>query len=755
MDDYKKQLELENRYLNRIMEIIEKKVSAETEKLRNKRGQLIADRKDMYENTTHYSNDFEKLSDAIQYLKPIEMQTYDVEATEARIKKYNRMRQTPYFARIDFTEEGFDKESIYIGLGNLIDDKTHQTYICDWRAPISSIFYRFGLGKASYKAPYGTIEGEVSLKRQFEIKNSTVQYFFDSDMTIMDDILKQALSQNTSAKMKSIVETIQKEQDVIIRDIENELLIVQGVAGSGKTSIALHRVAYLIYQGLTENLSADNIILITPNSLFEKYIDNVLPELGENNIQTFTMEEMFDNVFKGRIQINNRNTLIEEIITTEDADKKNLIKSSMEFVLSKEFLLIIKRYLKYFEHKLIDYRDVFYNGECIVNRQLIKAEMLRQNDISLPLEKRLETLENRIMLKIHELRKLRLEKLERFISEYPEHIYEIKPLARLLSLKENTAIKKEIVNFTRVDTLKLYKRLVRDKRLFYRMSEGLHLPANIEAILEYVEADLQKPGISYDNGIVLLVMKLILGGCDNYSEIMQVVVDEAQDYYPVHYEILRRCFANAKFTIMGDINQTIEKASDLSLYSDIKQILNKKRSSTIMINKSFRCSYEINRLSSYLSAGEMVIQSFERYESLPELVRAENRKQMSIYIEKMVNSYVSEGFKSIAIICKSMSDVEQTYEEIGNRLGAALIDNNSFESINKVTILPVYMAKGLEFDAVIVYNANDEMYNTQEDRQLLYICCTRALHRLSIFYTEKKSRLLPDDDNIVQTSRYY
>lgn len=749
MDNYKEQLVSEKNYLERIKGIIKKQMSDETDKLKNKRGQLVADRKDMYENTTHYSSDFEKLSDAIQYVKPIEMQTYDYEATEARIRKYDRMQQSPYFARIDFTEEGFDRESIYIGLGNLTDEKTRQTYICDWRAPISSIFYRFGLGKASYKAPYGIIEGEVSLKRQFEIKKGEMQYFFDSSMTIIDDILKQALSQNTSAKMKSIVETIQKEQDLIIRDIENDLLMVQGVAGSGKTSVALHRVAYLMYHGLTGNLSSNNIILITPNNLFEKYIDNVLPELGEKNIQALTMEEIFDNIFEEKIDMCNRNTLLEEIISTRDMNKKILIKSSMEFILSKEFLMIIERYLKYFEHKMIDFRDIYYNGECIANRHLTKAELLKQNEISLPLEKRLETIEKRIMIKIHELRKPRLGKLEKFIAEYPEHIYEVKPLARLLSLKENTSIKKEVMKFSRIDVMALYKRLAGDLNLFYRMAEGISLPENIEKIMEYVRADLQNPVLSYDNAMVLLVMKLILGGCERYKEIMQVVVDEAQDYYPVHYEILKRCFGNAKFTVLGDINQTIEKTTDLSAYSDIRQILNKKRSSTIMMNKSFRCSYEINKFSSCFSDGHMEIESFERHESLPDIIRAGNHGQMNENAVNKVNEYQSEGFQSIAIICKSMTGAVQLYKEIGSELGAALINTDSFETINKVTILPVYMAKGLEFDAVLIYDANDDMYWDSEDRQLLYICCTRALHRLSIFYSGKKSRLIPDNPNII------
>ncbi len=744
MENYHEQLEFEKNHLEKIKARIEAQLTKELVKLKEKKGQLIADRKDMYENTSHYSQDFEKLSDAITFLKPIEVQTYDYEATEARIKKYERMGQSPYFARIDFIEEGFEKESIYIGLGNLSDEKTHQTYICDWRAPISSIFYRYGLGSAKYKAPYGDIEGEVTLKRQFEIRKGELQYLFDSSMTIIDDILKQALSQNSSAKMKSIVETIQKEQDIIIRDIENDLLIVQGVAGSGKTSVALHRVAYLMYHGLTDNLTANNIILITPNNLFEKYIDNVLPELGEKNIQALTLEEMFDSVFDEKIKISHRNQLIEEIITLKDIEKKKLLKSGMEFKLSKEFLIIIDRYLKYFEHRMLDFRDIFYSGEFIVNRHLIKSELLSQNDISLPLEKRLEKIEKRIMLRIHELRKHRLERLEKFIGEYPEHIYEVKPLARLISLKENTALKKEIHKFTRVDALEVLKRLAGDKNLFFRMAHGLKLPENIKDILTQMKKGLEEPILQYDNGMVLLATKLKLAGCDRYKDIMQVVVDEAQDYYPVQYEILKKSFTNAKFTVMGDINQTIEKTADLSVYSDIKEILNKRRSSTVLMKKSFRCSYEINRFSSYFGDKDIEIESFERYEGLPEVIKTQSCEKMEIALREKVDQYRTDGYQSIAVICKSMVESEDLYNKIGKQLGAVLINQKSFESVNQVTILPVYMAKGLEFDAVILWDTSDGTYSDSDDRQLLYISCTRALHRLSLMYTGNKSRFIPD-----------
>lgn len=743
INNYSEQFELEKVYLSKVTKAIKDSLDKEYQKMLSKKNELIAARKDMYENTIHSSLDFEKLSDAIQYLNPIRIQTFDYEITDSRIRKYEKMILSPYFARIDFAEEGTSVEKIYIGLGNLTDEKTQETYICDWRSPIASIFYRYELGKASYTAPYGLISGEVKLKRQYEIKNSQLVYFFDSSVTVLDNILRQVLSQNSSAKMKSIVETIQKEQDIIIRDIESDLLIVQGVAGSGKTSVAMHRVAFLMYHGVKSNLSVNNIALITPNNLFGKYIENVLPELGEKNIQTITMEDIFENTFENSMSIESRNSLLEEIINGKDTNNINIKKSSVEFKLSRTFRTILQRYLNLYEYKMIEFRDIFYNGQCIANRQLLKQELLKNNDVAIPLEKRLNTIENRIMLKMQEMRKSRLEKLEKFTSNYPEHIFEVKAFARLLLLKENKAIYNEIRKFTRIDVAGIYRKLIKNKNLFFKLAKGLELPSNIDQILAYTIENLDNQQVSYEDGMVLLLLKLYISGSYLYKDIKQVVVDEAQDYYPLQYEILKQAFSDTKFTVVGDINQTLQKNCDISIYNDIKDILNKKKSSMVYMNKSFRCSYEINKFSSNFIDENVDIESFDRYSDEPKIVKADKDSHLEELIVDEIELCKKAGNESIAIICKSISDARDLQMSIGRGIGAILIDTDGFDISSGVSILPVYMSKGLEFDAVIVYQTNNENYKSEEDKKLLYIASTRALHRLSLFYTGVGSPLLP------------
>ncbi|MBU3144061.1 AAA family ATPase [Clostridium sp. CF012] len=742
MDNYEENLQQENIYLEETLSVIAQQLEYEENKILSNKQKLVAARRDMYENTCHSADDFDKNSETVQYLNPLAIQTFDYQAREERIEELKKLLISPYFARIDFYEKRYGKESIYIGIASLINDETYDTYIYDWRAPISSIFYRYEIGEVSYQAPCGKVTGEVSLKRQYEIKNSKLQYFFDSSVNIMDDILKKVLSGNTSSKMKSIVETIQREQDMVIRDIENDLVIVQGVAGSGKTSVALHRVAFLMYQGLTSKLSMNNIVLISPNSLFDKYISNVLPELGEKNVSTLTFEDIFTDIFEGRIEIKSRNSLLEKIITAGSMAEKELLKSGMEFKLSKNFILILDVYLNYFEHRIIEISDVYYNGEYIADRQLLKAELIHYNKVNMPLEKRLSIIEARIMKKLQESRKTRLPKLEKFASNYQEHRFEIKPFARLLSVKQSATLQRIIYKFTRLDVAELYKKLFKSKELFYRISKGIELPSNIEQILDYTNCNLQDRSLCYEDGIALLYLKLKMSGGNSYKDIKQVVVDETQDYYPLHFEVLKHLYVNAKYTIMGDINQTIEKNADLTIYHDIKTILSKKKTTTVFMTKSFRCSYEINTFSSQFIDANVEIESFDRHEDVPEIHKNSCNSEMEFEIIKGVAQYQKEGYESIAIICKSMCEAKCLFESIGKSIGATLLNESVDDTSIGVVLVPIYMAKGLEFDGVIIYQTNNENYKTEDDKKLLYIASTRALHKLSLYYTGHISKLI-------------
>lgn len=743
MAEYNDKYIEEVNYLEEIIDLLKYKLDTETEKLIEQKTDLIAARKEMWENTTHSSSDFDKLSDLNQYLSALNSQTFNYTELERRIAKYEKMIDSPYFSRIDFTEDGYDDtEKIYIGLFNLMDEDTHEIKVYDWRAPISSIYYRSELGPVEYKAPSGIIKGTVSLKRQYKIINGKLEYFFDSNVNIVDEMLMEALSKNMTSKMKTIVETIQKQQDLIIRDLDNDLLVVQGVAGSGKSSVALHRIAFLLYQGLNLQLSSNNIIVISPNTLFSKYISNVLPELGENNISEYTFENIFVKLFDNKLSVKTKSENFENIICAETEVKRNLLRSYDEFKGSTVFMKIIERFIKYFERKLIPFEDVYFDGEIIETRQLLKAFLL-SGKLDMPTAKKLKIIESRIMDRVHDKKNIRRSKIEEAVNKSKEHEFEVKAFTRVLAARETSSFLNKIHKFTEFNSYDLYKKMFSDKRLFKKLAQGLSLPDNIDEIIDCTNQSIADPcNIPYADGIAMMYLKVKAEGTDSLSRIKQVIVDEAQDYYPMHYYLLKNLFKEARFTIVGDVNQAVERKSDISFYDEIISIFNFEKSNKIFLNKSYRSSYEISKFSERFLEEGINTEYFKRTEEAPEVVYKKDSESLENEMIKNIDSYKYQGYNSIAVICKNRKEAVNLYFRIKGKINVKLVDYLSEQNLNGIIIVPVYLAKGLEFDAVMVYGVDNKNYNTVYDKKLLYVACTRALHRLSLYYTGKISRFL-------------
>jgi DNA helicase-2/ATP-dependent DNA helicase PcrA len=330
-----------------------------------------------------------------------------------------------------------------------MDRNTGQVYVYDWRAPISSIFYRYELGGAMYDSPLGISRGDVSLKRQYQIRNSKLKYFFDCSVRITDEILQEVLS-HTSAKMKNIIETIQKEQDVIIRDRDHELLIVQGVAGSGKTSIALHRIAFLLYEGLNSNLQSNNVIIISPNTVFSHYISSVLPELGEENVRQSIFDDLVLDTFQGRFGEETRDMQLETLINSRAKTERDQRHQSIDFKGSRIFKQILDRLLWHYAHRHLVFEDVYYIGTILATRQQLKNRFLH-NEIGVPMAKQLKRIEKTLLEKVHPLQKNRLKRLEKIVAKSEGHEFEIKSFSRLLAIKQAKAFRERIQRFTNVD----------------------------------------------------------------------------------------------------------------------------------------------------------------------------------------------------------------------------------------------------------------------------------------------------------------
>jgi DNA helicase-2/ATP-dependent DNA helicase PcrA len=498
-----------------------------------------------------------------------------------------------------------------------------------------------------------------------------------------------------------------------------------------------------MYQGLNLKLSANNIIVISPNSLFSKYISNVLPDLGEENINEYTFENIFLKLFENKLSMKTKSENYENIIIAETEEKRNFLRAYDEFKGSIIFIKIIDRFIDYYEHKLIPFEDVYYNGQIIEKRELLKAFLL-SGKLNMPAAKKLKIIEGRIMEKVRDMRNIRRSKIENAVNKLNNHEFEIKSFTRVLAAKETQSLINKLRKFTEFETFEIYKKLFSDINIFKKISNGLNLPENIDDIISYTNSALNDPfNIPYSDGIALMYMKLKAEGCDLFSGIKQVVVDEVQDYYPMHYHILKILYPYARFTIVGDINQSIEKSSDISLYDEIISIFNFEKSNKIFLNKSYRSSYEINIFSTKLLDSENETEFFKRNEEEPIINKASSSSNLQDEIVKTIEKYKSQGFSSIAVICKNRKEASELYFKLSSSIKIKLIDYLDYDSVLEGTlILPVYLAKGLEFDAVIVYEANDKKYNTEYDKKLLYIACTRALHRLSLFYTGKISRFL-------------
>ena len=710
----------EEKRLAQTISLAEEQLKQAKEAADKKKSEIIEAKKDVRENTEHgitslYTSDgFEALVELSQYINPVTDKIIDYEEEEHKILLLEKMIKSPYFARIDFKFDDEDEfEKIYIGRSSLRKNSYQEMYVYDWRSPIASVFYRFMTGEAFYDAPCGRVTGELNLKRQYEIKNGTLEYFFDSDVQIVDEFLRQLLSQNTTAKMKAIVETIQHEQDVVIRDMENDLLMVQGVAGSGKTSIALHRAAYLMYQGLQTKLSANNIMIISPNSIFEQYISNVLPELGEDNVISSVFEDILSALLIGR-KIQSRNDFLENLIV--NSKYKEISRNSIEFKTSSFFREILDQFLIDIPRQWIEFEDVYYEGKCVVSGQILKDKILGRPET--PLGIKLEQLEDYILEQIFGTGKGRGHK------------------------EEKNLIKQEIQKFIKIDIVELYKILFSNEAYFYSLLQNSNPSQNIKNIWKYTKENLEADSLYYDDAIAIAYLYLKIYGTNKYKNIKQVVIDEAQDYYPLQYEIFNFLFSNAKFTILGDMKQTLAKKEDISFYEQIQKILNKKKSSLIMLDKSFRCTNEILNFSLKFIEKSSQIKSFNRNGDSPKVYIADNSEIFIDEIVKEINLCQEKGFQSICLICKTEKNSIYLFNKIKHKLDIQLIKNGSVSDLQGVFILPVYMSKGLEFDTVLICDADSQNYHDEDDKNLLYVACTRALHKLSLFCENEVSPLI-------------
>ena len=734
----------ENEWLQQVLKEVKKQFDEKRDMKERFKSNAIETQKQLWQDVGSLSieNGLEQVVDFMVFIDAMKIQKRRHEFTKKLQEKYERMLVSPYFGRIDFLEAGDKKaEKYYIGISNLVDDN-YDILIYDWRAPVSSIFYDYEIGEARYECPEGIVDGKLTLKRQYKISNGEIEYMFDSNLKIDDEILQGILSKSTDSKMKAIVTTIQREQNKVIRNEEYKNLIVQGPAGSGKTSVALHRIAYLLYKH-RDKISARNILIFSPNEIFNDYISNVLPQLGEDNMNQTTFKEYMHSALGGKFVKENYSQMMEYILNTKKESDYQSRVSSIKYKASLEFMKVLKKYTAYAEKAERNFKDIICRNKLVISAK--ELQQLFSNDyMQFPLKRRLQKIRERILFLLEYYEKQRMEEVAAELENTGDYIskVEIKELSINAVKNEMKDIYYEVDKMTEFDLTEIYKKLFENFELFCEEYNNKFSKEEIEKIKYYTLNNINRRILNYEDQPPLLYLKGVLGDLPKTSEIKYVIIDEAQDYTPLQYEILYQLFKSAKITMLGDLNQSINPYMNVGNYNNISGIFPQDNTCIINLTKSYRSTKEITAFSRKLLNTEASSEYVERNGDEPLIVGFQSEQAIKDRLVEDIKNYKEKGYNSIGIITRTAAEADEVYGFLNDRTHVKAIMKDDDEFINDTLVIPSYLAKGLEFDVVLIYNAGNENYGCEEERLLLYTACTRALHVLCVYYSGKCTPLL-------------
>ena len=647
---------------------------------------------DLYDNEEKQQEFKKYVWDTRSELDPTEMKTIisnneqEIDNLEMKAKYYKKLykiQNNPYFAKIVFKNDENINPNIYIGLTYLTKDNENVIY--DWRAPISSIFYDYESGDCEYEAPGGTVKGYLENKRQFTIEDSKIKRVFDSKLNVQDDLLQEVLSQRNNDYMKNIVNTIQQEQNAIIRNIKDKHLIVQGIAGSGKTSVALHRIAFLLYK--IKNLTSDKVLIFAPNQVFSEYISNVLPELGEENTKETTFSDFLETYITEYKHIESFTSFVERYYKYEEENPK-LIK----FKQSDEIIKVMEEYIQNYTKKA-KFTEEILNRELYISKEKLNY-YLNERYSTIPLLERIDEISDKIAEQTFRGNKSKARQVRKWL--------------------------KERINIS-LDMKEIYKNFFTSKEFE---------KAYPYQISEVYLRKLDEKTISFEDACLFVYMKSLLHFLGNDYQIEQTIIDEAQDYNKLQYILLKKILKKSKFTILGDINQTINPYYEYNSLEDLKEVF--EGSTYLELTKTYRSSPEIIEHTNKILNLNLV-SAIRRDTKIPVIFRnKDNYKEQMIYdIETL-----QKKCKSIAIITKTDTEAIDIYKKLKPTLEELTLITSGSKNFNrKLIVIPSYMAKGLEFDASIIYTDKNNKYKPEE-KYLYYVACTRSQHYLIIYNQE-------------------
>ena len=611
---------------------------------------------------------------------------------ESVINKHKRLTKIlaiPYFGRIDFLEKKENSKvmPIYIGIHTFYDPESRATLIHDWRAPVSSMFYDHELGEAGYRSPSGEIKGVISLKRQYRIRGGKMEFMIESALTVHDDILQKELSSNADDKMKNIVATIQREQNRIIRNEDIRTLIIQGVAGSGKTSIALHRIAYLLYT-FRDSISSKDILIISPNKVFSDYISNVLPELGEETVPETSMEQILSGVLEHKYKYQTYFGLVNELLEKPSSSLIDRIAYKASF----GFISELDKFILHIENTYFKAADVKLTKYITIPAPFIEEQYLRFNRY--PIRRRFDAMADYMldMLKI-------------------QYAFTVTTAGRNL-------LKKEIrLMFAGNNDIQVYKDFFKwtNNPGMFKMRKGHTLEYSDLAPLAYLHLALE-------------------GNGNQPFRVKHLLIDEMQDYSPIQYKVIQKLLPCRK-TVLGDAGQSVNPYGS----STAETIQKSLTASEIMkLCKRYRSTFEITDFAQKIHPNAE-LEPVARHGEKPQILQFGSAVEELSGIMGLISTYRKSGYKSLGIICKTeqqarkMADMLKSYAN-----DISFLSSQSSAFVQGIVITSAHMAKGLEFDEVIIPQTDERNYRSEIDKSMLYVAVTRAMHRLTLTFHEAR-----------------
>lgn len=709
-----------------------------------------------------------------------ELETYEklYAITHKNLLKYLDSKDQPYFGRIDFREYKRETEIFYIGKFGLGDSTSGDEKVIDWRSPISDLYYSGTYGDSYYKAPAGIINGELKLKRKFIIKEGRLIDAFDEGINeiilkatseegnaLVDEYLRINLEESSSSKLKDVVATIQKEQNDIIRSEKNAALIVQGSAGSGKTTIALHRLAYLLYK-CKEKLKGEDILVIAPNKLFLDYISEILPDLGVGNVKQKTFEQVAVDVLNIKGKIYTKDKKLSEIIECSDSEQTRLLLTASKIKGTNGFKIILDRYIRYMEKKDAEVQDIKVDEYVLFEVKEIKRLYIK--DLAhLSLDARKDEIKRYFKLKLNDKINSILDKIdfsyEYMVSRVKKTMDDGKErrekLIELYNERDNK--KKEITNKAKLafedyfvkwkkgNIDSLYYDLFTDENIFNEVT-GMKLPEEISTYLRNgIKKQLEDGIIDSDDIGAMLYLRFKVQGVPEKFKFKHIVIDEAQDYSILQMLALKLMCESNSFTIVGDIGQGIYYYRGIQEWDKLIKNVFEGNANYVQLTQSYRSTVEIIEFANKVLVKQK--NSLKpaipvlRHGMVPEVIKFEDDKCFAQKLDQVIEQIKAINKKRIAVIgkdfdeCSSIKNILKKYSCVK----WDLIKDTEKTMKSDYIIIPSYMTKGLEFDCTVIYNCSDKSYGDNEmDKKILYVILTRALHMEFIFYKDNISHLL-------------